>query len=64
MVMQAPTFEQIASEVHDWLKDRVFVAHNAHFDYSFIKKELDDAGFQWSPRKLCTVRLGRKLSRS
>jgi DNA polymerase III subunit epsilon len=61
MVMQAPTFEQIASEVYDWLKDRIFVAHNAHFDYSFIKKEFDDAGIQWSTRKLCTVRLGRKI---
>ncbi len=61
MVMQAPSFEEIASEIHGWLKDRVFVAHNAHFDYSFIKKEFDDAGIQWSPRKLCTVRLGRKI---
>ncbi|NOT75377.1 MAG: GIY-YIG nuclease family protein [Cyclobacteriaceae bacterium] len=61
MVMKAPSFEEIASEIYDWLKDRVFVAHNAHFDYSFIKKEFDDAGIQWGPRKLCTVRLGRKI---
>lgn len=61
MVRDAPTFEEIAKEIYDWLKDRVFVAHNAHFDYSFVKKELDDAGIQWSTRKLCTVRLGRKI---
>ncbi len=61
MVKDAPAFEEIAKEIYDWLKDRVFVAHNAHFDYSFVKKELDDAGIQWSSRKLCTVRLGRKI---
>ncbi len=61
MVMKAPSFEEVANEIHGWLKDRVFVAHNAHFDYSFIKKEFDDAGIQWAPRKLCTVRLGRKI---
>lgn len=61
MVREAPSFEDIAKEIHGWLKDRVFVAHNAHFDYSFLKKELDDAGIHWSTRKLCTVRLGRKI---
>ena len=61
MVRGAPAFEEIAKEIYDWLKDRVFVAHNAHFDYSFLKKELDDAGIQWSTKKLCTVRLGRKI---
>ncbi len=61
MVLQAPTFGDIAHEIHGWLKDRVFVAHNAHFDYSFLKKEFDEAGIQWSTRKLCTVRLGRKI---
>ncbi len=61
MVSQAPAFTDIAEEIYDWLKDRVFVAHNAHFDYSFLKKEFDDAGIHWSTRKLCTVRLGRKI---
>jgi DNA polymerase-3 subunit epsilon len=61
MVREAPSFEEVASEIHGWLKDRVFVAHNAHFDYGFVRKELDDAGIQWSARKLCTVRLGRKI---
>ncbi|CAN5186204.1 exonuclease domain-containing protein [soil metagenome] len=61
MVKNAPSFEEIAKEIHGWLKDRIFVAHNAHFDYSFLKKEFEDAGIQWAPRKLCTVRLGRKI---
>ena len=61
MVQDAPAFEDVAREIHHWLKDRVFVAHNAHFDYSFLKKEFDEAGIAWSTKKLCTVRLSRKI---
>lgn len=61
MVREAPAFEDIANEIYGWLKDRVFVAHNAHFDYSFLKKEFDEAGINWTTKKLCTVRLSRKI---
>jgi DNA polymerase-3 subunit epsilon len=61
MVKEAPTFADIADEVLSWLKDRVFVAHNAHFDYSFLKKEFEDNGKTWNTKKLCTVRLSRKI---
>jgi len=61
MVSEAPAFEDLAKEIYDWLKDRVFVAHNAHFDYSFLKKEFEDVGIQWNTKKLCTVRLSRKI---
>jgi DNA polymerase III subunit epsilon len=61
MVEEAPAFEDIATEIYDWLKDRVFVAHNAHFDYSFLKKEFEEVGINWNTKKLCTVRLSRKI---
>lgn len=61
MVQAAPTFTEIAGEIFQQLKEKVFVAHNAHFDYSFLRKELDDAGIAWSSRKLCTVKLSRKI---
>jgi DNA polymerase-3 subunit epsilon len=61
MVKEAPAFEDVANEIHHWLKDRVFVAHNAHFDYSFLKKEFEEVGIPWSTKKLCTVRLSRKI---
>ncbi len=61
MVSQAPLFEDIAPEIHEQLKEKVFVAHNAHFDYSFLKKELEEAGISWSSRRLCTVKLSRKI---
>ena len=61
MVQEAPTFEDLSEEIYDWLKDRVFVAHNAHFDYSFLKKDFEGVGINWSTKKLCTVRLSRKI---
>lgn len=61
MVLDAPTFEEIASEVHALLDGKIFVAHNAHFDYSFLKKEFESVGINWQAKKLCTVRLSRKI---
>ena len=61
MVSDAPAFEDVAKEIYQWLMGRIFVAHNAHFDYSFIKKEFEEAGIAWSTKKLCTVRLSRKI---
>lgn len=61
MVFSAPSFKDIADDIHKRLDGKVFVAHNAHFDYSFLKKEFEQAGIQWQSRKLCTVRLSRKI---
>jgi DNA polymerase III subunit epsilon len=61
MVADAPPFEAIAPLLYDLLKDRIFVAHNVNFDYSFIKHQLANAGFDLQSKKLCTVRLGRKI---
>lgn len=61
MVKDAPTFQEVAPHILHFLEGRIFVAHNAHFDYSFIKKEFEQTGIVWQPQKLCTVRLGRKI---
>jgi DNA polymerase-3 subunit epsilon len=61
MVLEAPPFEEVAEDILRLVEDRVFVAHNAHFDYSFLKKEFEQAGIAWQARKLCTVRLSRKI---
>lgn len=60
MVQDAPTFIEIAEELYDFLKNRVFVAHNVNFDYSFIKEAFKAHGIDFNPPKLCTVRLSRK----
>ena len=54
-------FSSIADELYDLLADKVFVAHNVNFDYSFIKHHLAQSGYDLNCRKLCTVRLGRQI---
>ena len=61
MVAKAPTFEEIAGQVFELLQDKVFVAHNVNFDYSFVKHHLKNAGYELETKKLCTVRLSRKV---
>ncbi len=61
MVVSAPSFKDVAQEIFSWLDGKIFVAHNAHFDYSFLKKEFEQAGISWQAKKLCTVRLSRKI---
>ena len=61
MVADSPSFEEKAAEIYELLHDKVFVAHNSNFDFSFIKHELAQAGFDLQCKKLCTVRLSRKL---
>ena len=61
MVRHAPIFDDISEKVLELLTDRIFVAHNVNFDYSFIRHELQNAGFKWTAKKLCTVRAARKI---
>lgn len=61
MVMDAPFFEEVAPLIFKQLEGKIFVAHNAHFDYSFLKKEFEQVGIAWTCKKLCTVRLSRKI---
>lgn len=61
MVADAPFFEEVAEEIYEILKDKVFIAHNVNFDYSFLKHQLQECGYQLDTKKLCTVRLTRKV---
>jgi DNA polymerase-3 subunit epsilon len=61
MVRAAPVFEQVAPHIFNLLSNRVFVAHNVNFDYSFIKHHLRQAGLDWETPKLCTVRMSKKI---
>ncbi|MDP4213904.1 MAG: exonuclease domain-containing protein [Bacteroidota bacterium] len=61
MLESAPLFSEMADRVYTLLKDAVFVAHNVNFDYSFIKFHLESCGYSLNSKKLCTVRLSRKL---
>jgi DNA polymerase III subunit epsilon len=61
MVADAPGFDDLRSEVRARLDGRLFVAHNARFDYGFVRNEFRRLGEKFSAPVLCTVRLSRAL---
>lgn len=61
MVMKAPKFYEIAKKVLEITKDTIFVAHNVNFDYNIIRKEFKSLGSDFKRKKLCTIRLSRKI---
>jgi DNA polymerase-3 subunit epsilon len=57
----APTFDAVAGQVRELLAGCVFVAHNARFDYGFLRGEFQRLGQSFTAKCLCTVRLSRLL---
>ncbi|MCL5784299.1 MAG: exonuclease domain-containing protein [Patescibacteria group bacterium] len=57
----APYFRQIKNEIKEILKGAVMVAHNARFDYSFLKNEFKRLEESFTQKHLCSVRLARKI---
>jgi DNA polymerase-3 subunit epsilon len=51
MVSDAPIFDTISDKVFELLSDRIFVAHNVNFDYSFVH-ELERAGLKWTAKTM------------
>ena len=61
MLADAPKFHEVAKRIEEITRDAIFVAHNVNFDYNVLRNEYRELGFEYSRRKLCTVRLSRKL---
>lgn len=61
MVRDAPKLVEIASKIIAFTQDSIFVAHSVNFDYNVIKNELRLIDLDFTRKKLCTVRLSRKL---
>ncbi|MDO6470223.1 exonuclease domain-containing protein [Maribacter sp. 1_MG-2023] len=61
MVRNAPLLEELIPQIVEITKDTIFVAHSVNFDYNVIKNEFKLLGHDFSRKKLCTVRLSRKL---
>ncbi len=55
MVSNAPTFADIAAKLSEFLQGAVFVAHNAKFDYGFIRAEFTRLEMLFDMPQLCTV---------
>ncbi|MGB0882639.1 MAG: PolC-type DNA polymerase III [Vicingaceae bacterium] len=60
MVADAPLFKDVAQEIFDLTKGKVFVAHDVDFDYKFLKAELKKAGLPFNEPKVCTLTLSKK----
>ncbi len=60
-VRGAPKLEEIVPKILEITKDTIFVAHSVNFDYNVIKNEFKNLGVDFVRKKLCTVRLSRKL---
>ena len=61
MVANSPKFYEVAKKIIELTAGKFFVAHNAQFDYSFIKEEFKRLGYDFKRKTICTVKLGRKL---
>jgi DNA polymerase-3 subunit epsilon len=61
MVAGAPRFEDVSAQVLGRLQGRLFVAHNARFDYGFLRTEFRRIGVRFAAPVLCTVRLSRAM---
>ncbi len=61
MVADAPRFFEVARRIVELTDGNVFVAHNARFDYSFIRQEFSMLGYSFKRPMIDTVALSRKL---
>ncbi len=61
MVKDAPFFEDIAGDFHNFISGSILVAHNARFDLSFIQESFFRCGFPvWEGKTLDSLKLVRK----
>ncbi len=61
MVGEAPYFYEIAKKIVEMTDGKIFVAHNASFDYNFIRCEFKRLMYDYTRKTLCTKKLSKKL---
>lgn len=61
MLVDAPKFYEVANTILEFTEGCVFVAHNVNFDYGFIQREFKELGYNYSRKKICTVKQSRLL---
>ena len=62
MVREKSPFRDVCADVVRALEGNVFVAHNANFDWRFVSAEVArSTGRELTGRRLCTVRLARRI---
>src|SRR5437868_10473497 len=53
MIALAPTFTEVSRELAERLEGKVLAAHNARFDYGFLKSEFRRVGVRYVAPVLC-----------
>jgi len=61
MVREAPEFPEIARKIVELTEDCILVAHNAAFDYNFLRYEYKRLFFDFKRKTLCTKKLSQRL---
>ncbi len=61
MVAGQAVFAQVAAEIQAYLNGAVLIAHNAHFDYGFLRASFLRENINIQNPVLCSVKLSRKL---
>ncbi len=61
MLTHAPDFRSISDRILEKTEGCCFVAHNASFDYNFLKKEFKLLNLEFDRQVLCSYRTSRKL---
>ncbi|WP_130536667.1 exonuclease domain-containing protein [Thiomicrorhabdus indica] len=61
MLQDAPSFDEIAPMIQGVCEGRVLVAHNARFDYGFLKNEFKRLNQSFQVKTLCSVKLLRRF---
>jgi DNA polymerase-3 subunit epsilon len=61
MVRDAPKFFEIAKRIVEITDGHIFVAHSVMFDYTFLKAEFKRLGYNYERKRLCTVRMSRRI---
>lgn len=61
LVRGRPSFDSLLPDLRHLFDGAVVVAHNASFDYNFLRTSFNRAGLTWDSERLCTLRLARRL---
>src|SRR5688572_27150853 len=54
LLESVPSFKELAADLAKKLAERLFIAHNARFDYSFLKAAFERVGIEFYPQVLCS----------
>lgn len=61
-VRDSPTFEEIAPKIFKLLKNKIFIAHNVNFDFTFLNREFNRIGMnELNIKAIDTVELSQIL---